>query len=90
MDVDEAGSDEQPARLELDRRLRGAQIANARDEAVANADIRRKPRATTAIDHRAVADDDVETGRRRLRRKRRVTEKRDHTEQVRDFVHAEA
>ena len=63
VDVDEAGGDEQPTRVDVRGRRRGGKVANRGDEAVADTDIAVVARIAAAVDDGAVADDDVEAWR---------------------------
>jgi hypothetical protein len=80
VDVDEARRDEEPRHIELEGRVLFRQIADAGDGAAGDRDVGPDSRQTRSIEHRAVAQDDVEPrGRRRLRRGRHAVKEKKQT-----------
>jgi hypothetical protein len=79
VDVDEAGRDVEAGDVEVDCRPLLRQIADARDEAAGDRDVRADARQSGSVEDRAVAQDDVERGSWGLRRRENAAK---HDEQT--------
>ena len=79
VDVDEAGRDVEAGDVEVERRPLLRQIADARDEAAGDRDVRADARQSGSVEHGAVAQDDIERGSWGLRRRENAAK---HDEQT--------